>query len=140
MATIPGNIAGFDSILTKYPDLRLTIDHGGRHPRGNLDEGAWTDEADMHALSRFKNVAVKVSSLPCFSTEKYPFKNLHSHIKSIYDKFGPQRMMWGSDVTRLTCTYEENLNLFLEALDFLGTEDKELIMGRSLANALDWEI
>jgi hypothetical protein len=49
-------------------------------------------------------------------------------------------MMWGSDKTRLTCTYAENIQLFTEALDFLSTEDKEWIMGRALAAALDWEI
>ncbi len=140
MAHIPGNIAGFEPILQQFPDLRLIIDHAGRHPRGAQDEGAWTDEADLLALARYKNVGVKVSSLPCFSTEAYPFTNLHSHIKAMYDHFGPQRMMWGSDKTRLTCTYAENIQLFTEALDFLSTEDKEWIMGRALAAALDWEI
>lgn len=140
MSTIPGNIAGFEPILTQFPDLRLVIDHAGRHPRGAMDEGAWADEGALHALARFKNVGVKVSSLPCFSTEPYPFRNLHSHIQSIYDRFGPQRMMWGSDVTRLTCSYEENIKLFTEAIDFLSTEDKEWIMGRSVAAALDWDI
>ncbi len=140
MDHIPGNIAGFEPILAQFPDLRLIIDHAGRHPRGAQDEGAWADEADLLALARYKNVGVKVSSLPCFSTEAYPFKNLHSHIKSMYDHFGPQRMMWGSDKTRLTCTYAENIQLFTEALDFLSNEDKEWIMGRALAAALDWEM
>ena len=140
MAAIPGNIAGFEPILAKFPDLRLIIDHAGRHPRGAMDEGAWADADALYALARYTNVAVKVSSLPCFSTEPYPFRNLHQHIKAIYDHFGPQRMMWGSDVTRLTCTYEENIRLFTEALDFLSAEDKEWIMGRAMAQALDWDI
>jgi len=140
MTTIPGNIAGFEPILVQFPDLRLIIDHAGRHPRGPKDEDAWTDEAQLLSLARFKNVGVKVSSLPSFSSQPYPFKNLHSHIKSIYDQFGPQRMMWGSDKTRLTCTYAENIQLFTEALDFLSSKDKEWIMGLALAAALDWEI
>ncbi len=140
MAAIPGNVAGFEPILAQFPALRLIIDHAGRHPRGAMDEGAWADVAQLHALARFSNVSVKVSSLPCFSTEAYPFANLHSHIRSIYDKFGPRRMMWGSDATRLTCSYDENIRLFTEALDFLSMEDKEWVMGRSLASALDWEI
>ncbi|WP_342133386.1 amidohydrolase family protein [Hydrogenophaga sp. OTU3427] len=140
MSTIPGNIAGFEPILAQFPELRLIIDHAGRHPRGAMDDGAWADADALYALARFKNVSVKVSSLPCFSTQPYPFANLHVHIKSIYDKFGPQRMMWGSDATRLTCTYDENIRLFTEAMDFLSAEDKEWIMGRSIANALDWDI
>jgi L-fuconolactonase len=140
MSAIPGNVAAFESILAKYPKLRLIIDHAGRHPRGAMDEGAWADAGDLYALARYQNVGVKVSSLPCFSTQQYPYKNLHSHIKTIYDKFGPQRMMWGSDATRLTSSYDENIKLFTEALDFLSTEDKEWVMGKALAAALDWEI
>lgn len=140
MSHIPGNIAGFEPILERFPELRLIIDHAGRHPRGAKDDAAWADADQMYRLARFKNVSVKVSSLPCFSTEAYPFPGLHRHIKAIYDHFGPQRMMWGSDATRLTSTYDENLRLFTEALDFLSEEDKEWVMWRSLSVALDWEV
>lgn len=140
MSTIPGNIAGFEPILQQFPELRLIIDHAGRHPRGALDDGAWTDADQLHALARFPNVSVKVSSLPCFSTQPYPYPNLHAPIKAIYDRFGPQRMHWGSDATRLTSTYGENIRLFTAALDFLNAEDKSWIMGRALANALDWKL
>jgi L-fuconolactonase len=140
MAAIPGDVAAFEPILQRHPELRLIIDHAGRHPRGAMDDGAWADAGQLHALARFKNVSVKVSSLPCFSTQSYPFRNLHPHIKAIYDHFGPQRMHWGSDITRLRGTYEENIKLFTEALDYLSAQDKEWIMGRSLARALDWEV
>lgn len=140
MTTIPGNIAGYEPILGRFPELRLIIDHAGRHPRGSKDEAAWADEQQLHALARYKNVSVKVSSLPCFSTQPYPFPNLHPHIRAIYDHFGPKRMLWGSDVTRLTCSYEENLRLFTEALDFLSSEDKEWVMGRAASVACDWDV
>jgi len=140
MATIPGNIAGFEGVLERHPRLRLIIDHAGRHPRGPSDDAAWDDAGQLYALARYADVAVKVSSLPCFSTEAYPFPGLHKHIRKIYDVFGPQRMLWGSDITRLTSTYEENLRLFTEALDFLSTEDKEWIMGRAAAACCDWPL
>ena len=25
----------------------------------------------------------------------YPYRNLHAHVRRIYDAFGPERMMWG---------------------------------------------
>lgn len=140
MTTIPGNIAGYEPILARFPELRLVIDHAGRHPLGPKDEAAWADEQQLLALARYRNVSVKVSSLPCFSSQPYPFPNLHNPIRRIYDSFGPQRMLWGSDVTRLTCTYEENLRLFTEALGFLSEEDRKWVMWRSLSKALDWEV
>ena len=140
MATIPGNIEGFEPLLARHPGLRLIIDHAGRHPNGPKDEAAWADADQLYALARYPDVAVKVSSLPSFSTEAYPFANLHKHIRRIYDTFGPQRILWGSDVTRLSSTYEENIRLFTEALDFLSTEDKEWIMGRAAAVRCDWPL
>jgi L-fuconolactonase len=140
MSMIPGNTAGYEPILAKHPELRLIVDHAGRHPRGAKDDAAWADAGQLHALARFKNVSVKLSSLPCFSTQNYPFPNLHPHIKALVDHFGPQRLHWGSDVTRLTCTYAANLGLFTKALDFLSAEDKEWIMGRALAKACDWDV
>ena len=140
MGHIPGNIAGFEGLLARFPRLRLTIDHAGRHPRGQMDDGAWADADQLYALARHPDVAVKVSSLPCFSTEPYPFTNLQRHIRKIYDTFGPQRMLWGSDVTRLTSTYAENVKLFTEALDFLSEDDREWIMGRAAAACCDWPL
>ena len=140
MSAIPGSVAGFEPILQRHPELRLIIDHAGRHPRGALDDGAWADVGQLHALARYKHVSVKVSSLPCFSTQPYPFPNLHAPIKAMYEYFGADRLHWGSDKTRLTSTYAENIQLFTEALDFLSAEDKALIMGGSLARALDWKV
>lgn len=140
MSTIPGNIAGFWPVLEKHPELKLTIDHAGRHPRGAKDDGAWADVDQLHALAKYRNVNVKVSSLPSFTTEKYPFNQLHPHIRGLYDAFGPQRLMWGSDVTRLDSTYAENIRLFTEALDFLSEEDKAWIMGGTAAKTFDWAI
>ncbi|UFN47674.1 amidohydrolase [Roseomonas sp. OT10] len=140
MAHIPGHIAGFEPLLARFPGLRLIVDHAGRHPRGARDDDAWADADQLYALARYPDVAVKVSSLPCFSTQPYPFANLHRHIRAIYDAFGPQRMLWGSDVTRLTSTYEENIRLFTEALDWLSEEDRSWIMGRAAAKCCDWPL
>lgn len=140
MSTIPGNIAGFNRILEKHPALRLIIDHAGRHPRGPKDNAAWDDADQLYALAKYENVSAKVSSLPSFTTEKYPFTQLHRHIRAMYNTFGPQRLLWGSDVTRLDSTYAENIRLFTEALDFLSDDDREWIMWRAAARALDWEL
>ncbi len=138
MAHCPGGIHKFRDILQAYPDLRLMIDHAGRDPDGPKDDPAWDDAASLHALARFPNVAVKVSSLPSFTTDGYPFPRLHGHIRRIHDSFGPQRMLWGSDVTRLSSSYEDNMRLFTEALDFLCDSDREWIMGRAALHWCDW--
>jgi len=131
MCFVPWHLTELDAVAQRHPRLRLIVDHAGRHPRGPKDDAAWADMPDLLALARHANVAVKVSSLPSFSTQPYPFPNLHPHIRAIHGAFGARRMLWGSDVSRLTSTYDENVRLFSEALDFLSTEDKEWIFWRA---------
>jgi predicted TIM-barrel fold metal-dependent hydrolase len=137
MCYTPGEVGLIGRVAERHPDLRLVVDHAGRAARGPKDAADWHDIADLLALARLPNVAVKVSSLPSFSTEAYPFANLHAHIRAIYDAFGPQRMIWGSDVTRLTSTYDENVRLFSEALDFLTASDREWLFWRSISRWCD---
>ena len=52
--------------------------------------------------------------------------------------FGPQRVFWGSDLTRLSCSYAEARRHFTDELDFLDTESLEWIMGRGLSEWISW--
>src|SRR5258707_315190 len=79
-----------------------------------------------------------LSSASCFTVEPYPSRDVHPHLRRIYEAFGPKRMLWGADLSRLTSTYRECLDLFQLGLDFLSAEDKEWILGRALADALNW--
>ena len=137
MCYMPETVALLAPIAQRHPRLRIIVDHAGLHARGPKDDAAWKDLSALLALARYPNVAVKVTSLPSFSTQPYPFLNLHRHVRAIYDAFGPERMIWGSDVTRLTSTYDENIRLFSEALDFLSEQDKEWIFWRSVTKWCD---
>jgi hypothetical protein len=56
----------------------------------------------------------------------------------MYDAFGPRRLLWGSDITRLASTYPECLSHFREGLDFLSAEESEWICGKNAAEILRW--
>jgi L-fuconolactonase len=79
-----------------------------------------------------------LSSAPCFSNEPYPYRDLHTFIKRIFEAFGAQRMLWRADLSRLTPTYTECLAHVRKSLDFLSAEDGEWILGKTLARALNW--
>ena len=98
----------------------------------------WDSLDRLVGLARFPKVFVKVSSAPNFSTEPYPHRDIHGYLKRIFEAYGPQRLFWGSDVTRLEGSYADCRRLFEEELDFLSTEDREWIMGKALATALRW--
>lgn len=121
-----------------HPGLRMAICHLG------LDTKLRDDELVPHVdevvkLAELPNVAVKASSLPSFVTSPYPFSTLHGHIERLVDAFGPERVFWGSDLSRLRCTYQELVDLFMHELDFLDDDERRLVMGQALADWFGWQ-
>ena len=86
------------------------------------------------------NVVVKASALPCYSTESYPYPSLHPQVRRVVDAFGPQRVFWGTDLSHLPCPYRQALTLFTEELHDLTATEKEWILGRAIAEWLDWPL
>jgi predicted TIM-barrel fold metal-dependent hydrolase len=138
MVFIPGSVPIMDGIAERHPGLRLVIDHLAIG--GGKDEAAFAHLPEVLRLARLPNVAVKASALPVFSSEAYPFPGLHGYIRQVYDAFGARRMFWGTDWTRLPCTWREALTLFTEELSWLSASDKEWIMGRAVSEWLGWPL
>ena len=49
-------------------------------------------------------------------------------------------MFWGTDWTRLPCSWREAVTLFTEELEWLSDDDKAWIMGRGLCQWIGWKI
>jgi hypothetical protein len=49
-------------------------------------------------------------------------------------------MFWGTDYSRLPCSYREAITMFTEEIPWFSGEDKEWIMGRGLCEWLGWEL
>jgi predicted TIM-barrel fold metal-dependent hydrolase len=140
MLHAPERLPQVGDIAARHPKLKLVVDHMG-FARETTDENAESGAARVIALAQHPNVSVKVSALPCYSTEPYPFRNLHRALKRIIDAFGVKRSFWGSDLSRILahCTYQHAVTMFTQELDFLSDHDLEWIMGRALVELLDWE-
>jgi L-fuconolactonase len=138
MVLPPDQLPALDQIAERHPGLRLVIDHLAM-TSNRRDSEAFSGLDALLSLARHKNVAVKATALPCYSTEAYPFPGLHGHIKRVVDAFGPARVFWGTDLSRLSCSYREAITLFTEELAFLSEADKTLIMGQGLCNWLGWK-
>lgn len=137
MALVPGMSSKILPIVERHRNLTVLIPHMGcRLDSRGTD--AFSDLGNVLALARYPRVAVMVSSVPCFSSESYPFNDIHRFVRRIYEAFGARRMLWGADLSRLTSTYRECRELFQEALDFLSEEDREWILGKALAEVLNW--
>ncbi|MDB5807076.1 MAG: Metal-dependent hydrolase [Betaproteobacteria bacterium] len=125
-------------IARRHPGLKITLDHLAV-PRDTKDEAAFAGLDNVLALAQFPNVAVKLTALPHFSADEYPYRRLHPTLRRVYEAFGPQRMFWGTDLTRLSCSYSEAVRMFTEEIPWLTSADKEWIMGRGISTWLDWK-
>jgi predicted TIM-barrel fold metal-dependent hydrolase len=128
----------FRWIAETHPNLTLIIDHCGLKS-GAKDEAALEHLDRLLPLARLPNVALKATGAPGYSTQPYPFRNLHDPLHRLFDAFGPDRFFWGTDITRMPCSYRQCVTFFTEELPWLKGEDLEKVMGRGLAKWIGWD-
>jgi len=126
-------------VAEQHPGLKLIIDHFGR-ARGGKDDAAFANVAEVAALAKFPNVALKATGAAGESSEPYPFRNIHKYIQQLYDAFGPRRFFWGTDITRMPCSWLQCVTMFTEELPWLKGDDLELVMGRAVCDWLGWKL
>ena len=138
VATMAGRfLRDFKVIAERHPRLRLIVDHLGL-VRDGRDEAAFEHIDDLLALARLPNVAIKATGAPGYSTEAYPYRRLHDGLHRIFDAFGPQRFFWGTDITRMPCSYRQCVTMFTEELPWLSGNDLEWVMGRAVCEWIGW--
>jgi predicted TIM-barrel fold metal-dependent hydrolase len=139
MVYAPGRTAALGAVARAHPDLRLIVDHLAL-PVGERAPGAFAHLPDLLALAAIPSVAVKATALPCHSRLAHPFPDLHVPLRQVVDAFGPDRVFWGSDWTRLPCAYADGLTFLAEALAHLDDRDLRRITGESVLDWLDWSL
>jgi predicted TIM-barrel fold metal-dependent hydrolase len=138
MALTSRVVAKLAPIARRHPKLTLIVDHLSVQ-RADTVAGSFVAFNDLIALAQYPRVYVKVGNAPNVSRQSYPFEDVHSYLRGLHNAFGARRMLWEADITQLTKnTYAECLRLWQEGLPFLSAEDREWILGRAAAEALNW--
>lgn len=133
-----GKLPLLAAIVRRYPQLRVIVDHMGArvHRTGSA---AFADLEQLLALAALPNVAVKATCLPDYSGEQKPWADVTPYLHRLFHAFGPQRLFWGSDLSRLPCPYPELVDFFRDELDWLTGGDRDLVMGEAILEWLDWK-
>jgi predicted TIM-barrel fold metal-dependent hydrolase len=128
-------------IAERHPGLRLTIDHlGGRGGNTTLkDDAAMEHMPELLKLARYPNIAVKATGAPGYSSGSYSFASMHPYLKQVFEAFGPERMFWGTDITKMPCSWRQCITMFTEELPWLSGRDLELVMGEAICAWWCWE-
>jgi predicted TIM-barrel fold metal-dependent hydrolase len=93
---------------------------------------------ELIKLARHPNVAVKATGAPGYSSGPYPFRSMHPYLRQIYHAFGPTRMFWGADITKMPCSWRQCVTMFTEELPWLSERDKDLVMGQAVCAWWGW--
>jgi L-fuconolactonase len=119
------------TIATRYPNMRLIIDHMG-YPKVDEPMEAFAPIID---LSRFDNIIFKLSDVKGRSKEEFPYRDVHPFIKALLDAFGSQRTIWGTGYPWHHRTkhnwlpLSDEIRLIREGLPFVTPADADRILG-----------
>ena len=126
-----GQLGALGELARRRPGLRPAVDHLGL--TGQATDAAATPEVEeLAGLAGLPDVSVEVNALPCYSTQPYPWPAMHAHVRRLFDAHGPDRLSWGSELSRLRGSYADLVRLFREELDFLSGPDAEAVTGGSV--------
>jgi L-fuconolactonase len=136
----PGRFSIFERVARSFPELTVVIDHFGLFNVRMLDPAVRDTFGlidGLFPLARYENIAVKITSLPLLSREKYPFRDGWPHLLAVIDAFGVERLMWGSDAFVFDHPYGDTLGYLAES-DELGGHEKQMLLGGALRRIWNW--
>jgi predicted TIM-barrel fold metal-dependent hydrolase len=128
-------------LAERNPNAMLVIDHLGmlQPMQPPVPAKPFADLPKLLDLSAYDNVTVKISGAGTLSREPFPYKDIWDPLGRIFDAFGMDRCMWGTDWTRAVAflTYEQGVEAF-RITDRLSEGDRALLMGKTLQRVYDW--
>jgi predicted TIM-barrel fold metal-dependent hydrolase len=128
-------------LAARNPGTMLVIDHLGLPQPHEPPAPAqpFADLPKLLALAAHDNVAVKISGACTLSHEAFPYRDIWDPLGRIFDAYGLNRCMWGTDWTRAVglLTYGQGVEAF-RVTDRLSDGDRAALMGETLARVYKW--
>jgi len=139
MAT--GRLEQAGLLATRNPDTMVVIDHLGLQQPSKPPAPAepFADLPKLLALAAHENIVVKISGAGTLSHQPFPYEDIWDPLARIFDAFGIDRCMWGTDWTRATAllTYAQGVEAF-RVTDRLSDSDRATLMGETLRRVYRW--
>ena len=128
-------------LAARNPNTMLVIDHLGLQQPFEPPPAArpFADLPKLLKLAAYQNVTVKISGACTLSHEPFPYPDLWEPLGRIFDAFGFDRCMWGTDWTRAVAllTYQQGVEAF-RVTDRLSGSDRIALMGETLKRIYKW--
>ena len=131
----PSQLSATIQLVNKFPDQKFIIDHMAKPTIKNGKMVDWKKGIEL--LAKSQNVYCKVSGMVTEADwKKWRKEDFTKYLDIIFDTFGVDRILYGSDwpVCLLAAEYELQLELISDYITKYSTEDKEKIMGENAIN------
>lgn len=123
-------------MIKRHPDVKIAIDHFAY-----IDIAAPNAQEEYEKLlrlSQYPNVYCKVSEMRSPSAiKKYPYEDMYPYTEQMLERFGPDRLMWGTGFPGTARahfnipTVEQELDIIRKHLTFLSEDEKRKILGEN---------
>ena len=135
-----GRLEQAGQMAARNPNTRLVIDHLGLQQPFEPPAPAqpWAELPKVLALAAYPHVAIKITGACTLAHEPFPYRDIWDPLGRIFDAFGFDRCMWGTDWTRAVklLTYAEGIDAF--RLAHLSDGDRAKLMGGTLSRIYNW--
>ena len=130
------------ALIDRHPEVCFIVDHVGilqpRRPPAPLKP--WAQLPKVLDLAGRHNAVIKISGVCTLSNEGYPFPDIWDPLARVFDAWGLDRCLWGSDWTRAfaVVNYEEAVKPF-KLTDRLTESERGMLMAGSCAKVYGWK-
>ena len=135
------NLDDTTALIDRHPETFFIIDHMGiEQPKvAPAPAEPWVDLPKVLALASRDNAAIKISGACTLSHEPFPFPDIWDPLARIFDAWGMERCLWGTDWTRAhaVVSYRDGVEPF-RLTDRLSDSDRAMLMGGACAKAYGW--
>jgi predicted TIM-barrel fold metal-dependent hydrolase len=138
-----GNLDAGAALIDRHPETRFILDHLGilqPHVAAERAAEPWADLPGVLELAKRPNLVIKVSGACTLSQQPYPYPDIWDPLARIFDAWGFERCLWGTDWTRAfaVVNYEQAVEPF-RLTDRLSASERAMLMGGACARAYGWK-
>ncbi len=155
---IAGHVELLPHYLERFPQVRFIVDHCGMPMEQGIsfldaetpDQSAGVSDHsgpdvsyfdEVLKIAKYPNVSLKWSHAQgMFGVLDYPFNDLMPYLRRALDAFGPDRVMWASDMggNQTGETWAELL-FYIRDCSTLTDTEKDWLLGKTVRTLLDWK-
>ncbi len=136
-----GKLPLFLELARRHPDTQMVVDHVGiaQPSEPPAPPEPFADLANVVSLAACDNVSIKISGACTLSHQPFPYPDIWEYLRQVFDAFGFERCMWGTDWTRAVgvLNYEQGVEAF-RVTDQLSDSERSALMGGTLAKIYNW--